>query len=362
MVVLHVACIDNSFLSGVSIVVPKHVKFQAQFADVALVNISNVKINNLDNQLNYNPDDILDVDVPYNNPDLVIFHECYNYKYIKIYKYLIRKKIPYIIIPHGCLTKYAQNHKKIKKKLGNLFVFNKFITNAAAIQYLSLQEYKSSLFKKCNSYVLGNGFNSIPTKNEYMLKKKLKCDCLNLIYVGRYDYMIKGLDQLLKACKLLKDNNISGIRVNLYGVGSNKEVKIIDDYICNNRLNDIVKLNGSIYADKKRKILLKNDVFIQVSRSEGQPLGVIEAMCLGLPVILSEGTGYKKIIDDEHIGICTKTDSLEIYNAMVELKNNKDKLEYYSDNTYRYAVNNYSWSKIVKESLIKYEEIIKKNG
>ena len=47
---------------------------------------------------------------------------------------------------------------------------------------------------------------------------------------------------------------------------------------------------------------------------------------------------------------------------MVELKNNKDKLEYYSDNTYRYAVNNYSWSKIVKESLIKYEEIIKKNG
>lgn len=360
--VLHIASIDNRKTAGTSVAVPQCVLSQndSDKFNVSFFNCSEVKIDCL-KQIKYNfykngvniSSIIKEV-----RPDIVVFHELYKPYYLKIYKYLLKHEIPYIIIPHGGMSVTAQNFKALKKKVANAILFNSFFKGAKAIQYLSISEMNVSKFSNLNCYVLGNGIYNIPTSNLYLSGESNDHNnrLLKLVYVGRYDYYIKGLDQLLKAAILLKQNQIDDIEINLYGSGIDE--KLIFEFIKENDLAKYVKLNGPIYDEKKRKEILKNDVFVQVSRTEGQPLGVMEAMCLGMPILVSEGTGFKDIINKNKIGMICKTDFMDICDKIICLKNKKEKLEMYSKNSYLYALNNYDWSTIANEAFEKYKSII----
>lgn len=360
--VLHISDIGNDRAAGTSVIIPQYIAAQEKNSSlkVFFLNCNNTKLNFKaqraymlsDNKKNKCIDDIA--------PDLVIFHELYKPVYINIYKYLKRKKIPYIIIPHGGLTKKAQNTKMLKKRIGNIFFFKAFLNSAVAIQYLSLNEQNNSFFPKYTSYVLGNGIENIPEINLYQQNKDIK-NKMGLVYIGRYDCIIKGLDQLLAAMKKIKNNGIQNVTLSLYGKGDEYNEKLLKDYIDKNQLNDIVILNGPIYDDDKRKVMIQHDVFIQVSRTEGQPLGVMEAMCLGMPLLVSDGTGFANIVKEYKMGYAVMSDTDDIYKKILKYTKNKSKLTLFSQNAFNYAKKNYLWSNIVDQSVKIYNDLIRKN-
>lgn len=361
--ILHVCGINNDKFNGVSVVVPEHFRYQSEIATVGLLNCTSIEIEKLsdcNNVFMYSDyKKIEKLPEPFNKPDVVVFHEVYKPQYLFLYRYLIKNKIPYIVVPHGCLTKGAQNTKKIKKKICNFLVFDKFLKNAKAIQYLSQKEYEMSLIKNKNHYILGNGSSDIPENNLYKIRKR-KNKGFNFVYVGRYDYLIKGLDQLLEACSLIKKEMLkNNIKINLYGFGDEESVRKISDHIRNANLSKVVKLNGAVYGEEKRKFILKNDVFIQVSRTEGQPLGIIEAMTLGMPILVSEGTGFKDIVDKYKVGMCTKCISTKIGKTILKIYKENKKLNKFSENSFNYASKQYSWPIIVKKNVRIYYAIIK---
>lgn len=196
MNLLHVCSITNNKTSGISNVVPEHFINQSKFVKVALLNCNNTQIERLKseknvfyyNEINKNIDNL---PKPFNCPDLVVFHGIYISQYISIYNKILKKDIPYIIIPHGSLTKDAQKIKKIKKVFGNLVLFNRFIKKAKAIQYLSEIEQKMSSDFKNDSFIMGNGIYTPSLK-----KEKFSENCIKLVYVGRYAVYHKGLDIL----------------------------------------------------------------------------------------------------------------------------------------------------------------------
>ena len=51
MKILHIACINGSKYSGVCVVVPEHIKAQSKIAEVRFINISGVKIDGLEQQI-----------------------------------------------------------------------------------------------------------------------------------------------------------------------------------------------------------------------------------------------------------------------------------------------------------------------
>ena len=117
MVIVHVAGVNTNMISGVNAVVPQHVKAQSQFAQVCLVNVRNINVIDDDLKCEYkgakNFPDYLPA--PFDRPDIVVIHEVNNFESVKLYKNLLSRHIPYVIVPHGENTRGALKKKWLKK-------------------------------------------------------------------------------------------------------------------------------------------------------------------------------------------------------------------------------------------------------
>lgn len=361
MNILHIAYLSNSKTSGVGVVVPKYLEYESKYEKVCLLNCNeeynlenkqdNYKMLNIKDIENY---DLSNLEKPFDCPDLVIFHAIYYPIYINLYKQLTKRKIPYIIVPHGSLGKQAQLQKPLKKWGANLLLFNKFIKNSIAIQYLCQQEAENSIFNK--KYIIaGNGVEIDNKKIDYNKKK----DEFIITYIGRYDYLIKGLDVLIEACNLIKDEmRKNKIKLKMFGSDYKNRIKKIQNLIKKYNISDIVELNGPVFENEKIKQLMKSDIFIQTSRSEGQSMGIIEAISLGLPCIFTPGTNFGEIVEKNHFGYCCKLNKEDISKKIIIAYENKKELPKMSINAINYANKNFAWDFVIKNTMEKYREVL----
>ncbi len=360
MIILHIARLTTDKTSGVSVVVPQHVNAQRNYASVKLLDINNSQKG--DFVLPFSGlDSFLDtIEKPYNSPDLVVIHEVNNIENIKISKELRKRHIPYIVVPHGELTKIAQQNKWLKKRIAYLLLFNRFLKNAIGIQFLTEYEKESSLFKRLG-FVSPNGI-SIPSN-----KKSFSNSGFKFLYIGRINVHTKGLDLLIKAVGTMQEycrkNKISFA---LYGKRYNNpdfinNNRITEELISQNNVNDIVSLNDTVFGVEKETLLNNADMFIQTSRSEGMPMGVLEALAYGVPCLLSKGTRLGYEVDKNGAGYCVyEEESPEsIANAIVKAYEEKSLLQVMSANAKKTA-EKYDWDSVAQRTLKQYSDVVKK--
>ncbi len=357
MIILHIFNSLNRKYAGTDVVIPEHIKTHQNFETIGAINLSNLLVNGVDNQLAYIDDfNFESLPAPFDKPDIIIFHEIYYPKFLSIAKKARRKNIPYIIIPHGSMAKQAQKNKRLKKVLGNILFFNKFMNGAAAIQYLSEDE-KNRSFRNFPCFVSTNGLN-MPTQQ----KEKFNEDKLVFSYIGRYDTHIKGLDLLIDAIKqkeqLVRNNDCV---FNLYGPQNDYYIDNINSLkaiIEEKGLSDIVIINGPVLGEEKKNILLSTDVFIQCSRTEGMPMGILEAMSYGIPCLITKGTSLTKVLEKYDAGYGCETSVDGIASAIEKAILEKHLLEEKSKNAINLIKSEFLWENVAKDALKNYRKFI----
>ena len=174
MKILFVSKLEGELFKGPSNSVPAQVKAQSKFDEVFWLNMTDVWLDvwtadsfKFAYGAKYSKAGLAEVEKIFARPDLIVFEGFYEYPFCKLADDAVKENVPYILVPRSQLTVKAQKQKALKKFLGNMVYFNKFVRNAAAIQYLTEQERAESEKWAFKNFVIPNGM----TSREYFKRK-----------------------------------------------------------------------------------------------------------------------------------------------------------------------------------------------
>lgn len=358
MKIVYLSHLAQTMTGGPKYSVPKQVKSQSQYDDVYWINMS--PITGLDKSI---CETITSIDSIFNRineikPDLIVFEEVYYFKYIRIYKILLKKNIKYVIIPRGCLTKYAQKRKRLKKFIANFIFFKRFCKNAAAIEFLTDGEYESTgnNWNK-NHLIIPNGID----KKENVKKNFSYPEPLKGIFIGRIEIIQKGIDVFLDACIKIKKQLIEKkVVFSFYGPIRKKDFDVCMKKIAKNGLENNIVFCGEIYGVDKEKALLDSDFFFLTSRFEGLPMGILDSISYGLPVLVTRQTNMGNVINDNKAGFSSDCNSEGVKNSILHfLELSKNDFSILSENALELS-KRYIWNEIAQYSHLKYIELVER--
>lgn len=243
-------------------------------------------------------------------------------------------------IPSGYdvyITESCFYYPAIKRKLGLLK--GKIINlNSSPLQYWMKTNRIKGIEKKTLQYLLDsiNGqiflgkkwqkelnwkkpsvvsYSFISEENfETLSKIKPNLESKNICIIASQDYYYKGLDLLIDSFKIVKKKYSES---NLYVIG---KINVPEEY----QNVEGVHLLGRV--DKIEEVFEKCSLYAHPARGECFAVSILEAMCAGLPVIVSEETGNCELFEEKHI---TKLDIKDISSKIINYfeMDNKEKMK-----------------------------------
>ena len=138
------------------------------------------------------------------------------------------------------------------------------------------------------------------------------CDILRLLSVVRFQAP-KDFNTLLQALSIIKE-----LPWSLKFVGDGSDIKLVKEQIITHKLEDKVTIEG--FQDDVNPYYKNSDAVILISKSEGLPMSLIEAMSFSKLLIASNVGGIPELIKDGWNGyLIEDNDSIKLAKVIQEL-------------------------------------------
>lgn len=227
------------------------------------------------------------------------------------------------------ITKIATEHnfhnddkKYIRSVINSLKGFDYF-----AVVSNNLKEFYENKIGKTKCVYIPNVIDSLPSK-----KSDLKGN--NIITIGRLSEE-KGQKDLIDVVNIVKEE-ISDIKLYLVGDGPLKEN--LEEYARELDLTKNIIFTGFLDKKGKEKYIMDSSIFVLPSYTESFGLVLIEAMSYGLPCIAFDSSdGAKELLKDDIGVLIENRDKNLMAKEIINLINNKQKLNEYSKKEYKYC-------------------------
>jgi glycosyltransferase involved in cell wall biosynthesis len=367
-VILHVAPITHNLVSGLTFAIPPSVDaFPCLGIQAGLLTTSNLgryektepyPVVYIQDLPRYPA--ISSMPKPLNKPDLIIFHSTYILEHILLVYEAVQRKIPYVIKPHGGMTRGAQQVKQMKKKVGNFLFFNWMVRNASALHCLT-EEEAFDVKKIWNRpvFVIGNGVDLPPPK---MLANPGNKAELQFVFLGRLDIHHKGLDFLLAACAMIQESlRIFRVQILLYGSDVAGSRTKLEELINNYQVQDLIYVKDPVWGKAKEAVFQSADLFLHTSRFEGHPMAVLEALSYGIPCLLTPGTNMSAEVESAGAGWAVEPNPAAIAQGMSSILAARAKIPVRGQAARDLVEKKYSWIQIGRLTQREYERIISEN-
>ena len=356
MVILHICAVENKMSNGATVAALNHINEEAK-SDGAHIMACHVKDEPLPWEDAVEVVAYADLGNVFTKVDLVVFHEIYYSAFFQLAKNLRKEKIPYVVVAHGGLTAGAQSQRRVPKMMVNMGWAKQFIRGARAIHFLSQREYETSVSWNPHYLISPNGVH-LPRETKHY-EKEIKH--LHLIYIGRINLFYKGLDVLCQACGLIADEmRKQHIDLCIDGPREGADYDSLQRLITDNQIEDIVGVQDGVFDQQKIQAMLAADAFIQPSRSEGQPMGILDAMAIGLPVVVTPGTTFDELVNERQCGWVTKSEPEAIAKTILQIYEERSDLADKSIRARACVSDLFQWENVAKQTIEKYKDLLEK--
>jgi len=297
--------------------------------------------------------------------ELVYILSVWNYPVIMAASVCRRFNKPYVISPRGLLCPWPFERKFFKKWVYYKLLAEKCIRKADAIHYTSSDEREKSherLGLGNKVILVPNGidlheFNSLPLKNELVIKYPALKDKRVILFLGRINPK-KGIDILIKAFSMLSKKR-KDLRLVITGKDEEGYKSRIVRLIRKLRLQDKVIFTDMLLGREKLKVYAGSDIFVLASHSENFGMSAIEAMASGLAVVISDNVGIYRDVEENDAGIIAKTSAKSIYNGIMKLLEDEGLRKKISQNGKSFVREFYSIDKVADKMIEELEGILR---
>ena len=223
------------------------------------------------------------------------------------------------------------------------------LSNAAAVICLTefWQREIATIAPNARTSVIGNPVEVPPTL------RKARSSVRNVLFLGRLRQK-KGVFDLVRSIPMVDRPNVKFILAgdeDAHGVMAlAKELDVADQVI----------LPGWVDGEKKQAMLADADVFVLPSYYEGFPVGILEAMANGIPIVTTPVGGVADVVNDRHHALLVQPgDVAGLAEAIRMLVDGPEIRSALREAAYHRVADNYAVPVIVSRYLALYVSVMK---
>ncbi|MBE8986213.1 glycosyltransferase [Nostoc sp. LEGE 12450] len=256
--------------------------------------------------------------------ELVHIHALFSYPSTIAMTIARLKNIPYIVTPHGLLCEWSLQQSTRKKQTYLRLIEQANLNSSQTIHFTSEKEQQevSLLGLHKPNFVLPLGI-SLPTKiydARHRLRQKfnIPTDEPVILFLSRLHYK-KGLEYLIPALSKVTHHRFTFI---LAGNGTPDYEAQIESLLVSSGLRDRTFVVGFVEGETKDILMQGSDLFVLTSYSENFAVSVLEALAVGVPVLVTPGVALASVVKENQLGYVPDLDVEAIAEALEDYLNN----------------------------------------
>lgn len=223
--------------------------------------------------------------------------------------------------------------KRIIKKLlypvlyhGYFFQYKRIASGLFSMGHAAVKQYNKYGWKKTLEFVY------LPLLERKEQVRQMSNDTLRMLYIGRFDFKVKGVDIIMQAVDMLpKDLKWRIDLVGGYGVDSNRVISWCEH-------TPQVRYVGTWPSNEAVEKMAQYDFCIVPSRYDGWNMTPQQAIYAGIGCIVTNGAGSQDIIQHSGAGcVVPKGNSIALSKAIEKTVKNPGMVENWKKNAREYV-------------------------